>query len=91
MTGQPAGFTGGTVADAAWPRHGREDRGGKPARVLWQSLAWDGDGCFQVCSARASCLTFCMAGWAGSGVARYLGWLATGQLWTGSPVSAYWR
>ena len=22
---------------------------------------------------------------------RYLGWPTTGQLWTGSPVSAYWR
>ena len=55
------------------PRHGREDRGGKPAADPWQALACGSDGCFQVSSARASCLTFCTPGWVGSGMARYLG------------------
>jgi hypothetical protein len=73
------------------PRRGLEDHGGKPARILWQVLARGSDGCPPVSRARAPCLTFCTPGWLGWGMAHYLGWLATGQVWTGSPVSAYWR
>jgi hypothetical protein len=72
------------------PPRGHETAVGKPARILgrcWPAAVMAVSGG----SARASRLTFCTPGWVGSGMAGYLGWLTTGQLWTGSPVSAYWR
>jgi hypothetical protein len=65
--------------------------GALAACILWQVLACGSDVCIPVSSVRAPCLTFRTPGWPGCGMAGYSGLLATGQVWTGSPVSAYWR
>jgi len=61
-----------------------------PPRSLWQVQPGGSDGCAPASSARDTAPELVHVGLAPAGVC-YLAGLATGQVWTGSPVLAQWR